>query len=140
MLRIDRTVAVHTDASPSRCLEVLSAVERYPEWSRLIGEVEVLERAADGLPSAVRLRADVLGLKVLMDCALEFGDDRALVRRVPNDPEDDERYEAAWRIRDGEVKLRVKAAIDAPGPAGVLRGRVNKRLADDLLSDFVAAL
>jgi Polyketide cyclase / dehydrase and lipid transport len=140
ILRIDRNVSGGVDAPPSRCLEVLADVETWPDWSRLIAAVEVLERGGDGRPSAARLRADVLGLKVIMDCVLEFGPDRALLRRVPYGPGDDERYEATFTVGDGTVDLQVTAAIDAPGPAGVLRGRVSKRLADDLLADFVAAV
>jgi Polyketide cyclase / dehydrase and lipid transport len=140
MLRIDRNVTARVDAPLTRCVEVLAEVERWPEWARLIADAEVLAQGQDGRPSAVRLHADVLGLKVVMDCALEFGVDRALLRRVPYDPEDEERYQAAWRIGDGRVDLHVTAAIDAPGPAGLLRGRVSKRLADDLLDDFVSVV
>jgi hypothetical protein len=134
LLRIDRNVSAAVDAPRSRCLEVLADIERWPEWARLIAAVEVLE------PGFVRLRADVLGLKVIMDCVFELAEDRALLRRVPYDPQDDERYEAAWTLGDGQVDLHVTAGIDAPGPAGVLRGRVSRRLADDLLDDFVAAV
>jgi hypothetical protein len=140
MLRIDRSVSAPVDASPARCLDVLADVEGWPAWARLIADAEVLERGDDGRPSAARLHADVLGLKVVMDCVLEFGADRALLRRVPYDPDDDERYEVAWSIGERRVELHVSAAIDAPGPAGILRGRVSKRLADDLLADFVAAV
>jgi len=139
MLRINRNVSAGVDASPSRCLEVLADVEGWPVWARLIADTEVLERGEDGRPSAARLRVDV-GLKVVMDCVLEFGADRAVLRRGPYDTDDDELYEADWTLGDGRVDLQVTAALDAPGPAGVLRGRVSKRLADDLLADFVAAV
>jgi hypothetical protein len=36
------------------------------------------------------------------------------------------------------VQLHVTAAIDLPGPAGLLRGRIERRLTDDLLADLAA--
>jgi hypothetical protein len=136
VLRVERTVRAAVTAPPDRCMTLLGDVEGYPRWARLLDGVEVTERD----PLRVRVIADVLGLTVEMDCALELGPDRVVLRRLPNDADDDERYEAAWTISDGAVELQVTAAIDAPGPASLLRGRVTKRLADDLLADFVAAV
>jgi hypothetical protein len=45
-----------------------------------------------------------------------------------------------WTLAPGEVTLHVVAALDAPGPARLIRGRVERRLADDLLADFTRAL
>jgi ribosome-associated toxin RatA of RatAB toxin-antitoxin module len=144
VLRIDRTVSSEVPASPSRCLALLADVEAYPSWARPVGAVEVLERRADDAPARVRLRADVFGLPVQMDCALELGGDRVVLRRVPYDADDSERYHATWRVRPRErgaiVELTVAAALDTPAPAGLLRGRVSRRLADDLLADFVLRL
>lgn len=39
-----------------------------------------------------------------------------------------------------KVELHVAASIDAPGPARLLRGRVERRLVDDLLADFTRGL
>jgi hypothetical protein len=132
VLEIDRTVSAAVDASPERCLELLADVEGYPAWSSLISEAE---RAGDH----VRLRASVLGVGFEMTCALELSDDRAVLRRIPNDPQDEERFEAAWSLAPGCVELHVRAALDAPGPARLIRGRVERRIADDLLADFVQA-
>jgi Polyketide cyclase / dehydrase and lipid transport len=134
VLHIDRTVCAAVTAPPARCLEVLADIEGYTRWSRLIADTE---RMDDG---RIRLRASVLGLTVEMQCALEVGRNRAVLTRIPNDRGDDERYEATWSVRPGEVALHVVADIDAPGPAGLLRGRVARHLTDDLLADFVRAL
>jgi hypothetical protein len=126
------------DAPPERCLALLADVPGYPRWSRLVSAAEAVDE------DRVRLRADVLGLPVIMDCVLELGEDRATLRRVPYDPDDDEVFIATWTVRregDGShVELHVQAAMDAPGPARLLRGRVERRLADDLLEDFAAAV
>lgn len=129
MLEIDRTVQASVDASASRCMDVLGDVACYPDWSSLIERAEV-----DG--DRVRLRVSVLGVGFEMECVLELGEGRAVLRRLPNDPGDAERFEATWTVAPPTVTLHVTANLDAPGPARLLRGRVERRLADDLLADF----
>jgi hypothetical protein len=106
-------------APPARCLERLADVEAYPSWSSLI-------RSAEVAAERVRLRAELLGVSFEMDCVLEVGSDRAVLRRLPNDPEDEERFEATWTVapaaNGATVELRVVAALDAPGPARPLGG------------------
>jgi hypothetical protein len=79
-----------------------------------------------------------------MDCELELASGSAVLRRVPYDAQDDERFTAGWSVEPeaggAAVELRVVAALDAPGPAGLLRGRVERRLVDDLLADFAQAV
>jgi hypothetical protein len=115
-------------------------VAGYPSWSRLVEAAEVLDRAADGTPRRVRVRAAVLGLAVEMDCVLEVGADSATLRRVPYGADDRERYIAAWRVRGSDrgslVELSVIAELEVPGAAAMVRGRIARRLADDVLSDF----
>jgi hypothetical protein len=137
VLTIDRTARASVAATPARCLERLSAVEAYPSWSSLI-------KSAERVGERVRLEAELLGISFVMECELEVGAARALLRRVPYDERDDERFEATWTVAPvaagSEVELHVVGALDAPGPARLLRGRVERRLADDLLADFTRAL
>jgi hypothetical protein len=137
VLRIHRTVNTRVGARPERCLSVLADVGSYPSWSSLIREAAVLG------PGRVRIRAELLGQSFEMECELELGADRAVLRRVPNDAADDERFVASWTVRpDGSgaaVELHVEAALDVPGAARLLRGRIERRLADDLLADFARA-
>jgi hypothetical protein len=92
----------------------------------------------------VWLRAELLGVGFEMECELEVGDGRVVLRRRPYDAADRERYDASWTVtpRPGgaAVELRVVAAIDAPGPASLIRGRVERRLVDGLLADFAGAV
>jgi hypothetical protein len=133
MLEIDRTVRGLVDAPAERCLALLDDVAGYPEWSSLIESAEV-----DG--ERVRLRASVLGVGFEMNCELEMGERGVVLRRLPNEPGDPERFEATWTIAPPQVTLHVAAVLDAPGPARLLRGRVERRVADDLLADFIRAL
>jgi hypothetical protein len=138
VLGIDRTVSARVKAPPDRCLAVLRDVAGYPRWSRLVGAVDVVD------DDRVRLRADILGLSVVMSCVLEAGEGSATLRRLPNDPDDDEQFTAAWTLSEApggaDVELHVRAAMNAPGPARLIRGRVERKLADELLADFVAAV
>ena len=133
MLEIDRTVRGRVDAPASRCLEVLGDVSSYPEWSSLIERAEV-----DG--DRIRLRASVLGVGFEMDCELEMGESAAVLSRLSDDVDDEERFETTWTVAPPEVTLHVAAVIDVPGPARLLRRRVERRVADDLLADFIRAL
>ncbi|MCW2950918.1 MAG: cyclase [Conexibacter sp.] len=145
MLRFDRTVSSEVPAAPSRCIEVLADIESYPDWSSLVGGIEVLERGADGQPQKILMRTELLGLSLTMTCLLELGDDRAALRRLPHDGAgDEERFDAAWTVRPSgagsTVALHVAAALDAPSAIGLLGGRVAKKLVDDLLGDFRRAI
>ena len=137
VLHIDRTARTRTAASPARCLEVLADVDRYPEWSSLITKVQRLDA------ERLRLSAQVLGLSVSMTCVVDLAPDRAVMRRLPHQPGDEESYVATWTVRpDGagaSVELHVVAALAAPGPASIIRGRVQRALVDDLLADFAAS-
>lgn len=134
MLDIDHSATATVIAAPERCMEVLGAPAGYPHWAALITAADQPE------PGRVRLRARVLGLSVEMDCVVELAPGRAVLRRLPDDPADRERFEAEWTVApapDGSsVTLHVTAALDAPGPARLLRGRAQKALVDDLLSDL----
>ncbi|MEA2412314.1 MAG: hypothetical protein QOC77_2875, partial [Thermoleophilaceae bacterium] len=111
MLEIDRTARAQVAAPPAHCVERLADVQDYPRWASLITS------AARIGESRVRLRAELLGVGFEMDCELELGDDWVVLRRLPNDDGDDERFEAVWTAAPGELTLHVTAALDAPGPA-----------------------
>jgi polyketide cyclase/dehydrase/lipid transport protein len=134
---LDRTVRAEVAGSPQRCVVLLADVEGWPRWARLVRDVE---RRGDDLV----MRAEVLGLTVQMRCVLERSAGGAILRRLPNETTDEERFTAAFTVRPADggaaVTLQVAAAIDVPGPAGLLRGRIERRLADDLLADFAAAV
>ena len=136
MLTIDRSARATVEAPPERCLERLKDVEAYPSWSSLI-------RGAEVAGERVRLRAEILGMPFVMDCSLEVGPEGAVLRRLPYDEHDEERYEATWSVKragsGAEIALHVSAALDAPGPARLVRGRIERRLVDDLLEDFARA-
>jgi hypothetical protein len=138
VLTIDRSASASVAASPDRCLERLADGEAYPSWASLI-------RRAELVGERVRLEAELLGVPFVMDCALEVEPaGRTVLRRLPYGEDDDERYEASWTVTPegtgSHVELRVVAALDAPGPARFVRGRIERKLVDDLLQDFARSL
>jgi hypothetical protein len=142
MLRIDRSAGRAVGAPPERCMAVLADVDAYPSWSGLIVAARVVDPGATA--ARVWVRAQVLGLTVEMDCLLELGEGRAVLRRVPEGDDDRERYAAVWTVTPrgagADVELEVTALLDAPGPAALLSGRVGRRLVDDVLEEFARAL
>lgn len=133
MLEIDRIVSADVAAPPERCVAVLADVEGYPRWASLI-------TSASRAGERVRLEASVLGVPFEMDCELVVSPDRVVLRRIPNDAADEERFETHWTVSPGRVELHVHAILDAPGPARLIRSRLERKVADDLLADFVRAV
>jgi hypothetical protein len=133
VLEIDHTVSSPVDAPPERCRALLADVEGYPRWASLIESAAVVGEE-------VRLSASVLAVRFEMTCSLDVSLDRVVLTRIPDDADDEERFEARWTLAPGEVSLHVHAVLDAPGPARLIRGRVERKIADDLLADFVRAV
>jgi ribosome-associated toxin RatA of RatAB toxin-antitoxin module len=125
-----------------RCMALLEAVDRYPEWyPEVVRAVEVLERDAGGGPSKVRALLRVAREPVVreFDLVLAVAVDRpravdlTLVRDHPSDPE---RFGVAWRLEPQNgtrIKLNLDANIDVPRflPLG--------RFGDSMAEGFVAA-
>ena len=48
------------DAPVERCFEIVTDLERAPEWQASIGAVEMLERDGDGRPALAKLKIEAL--------------------------------------------------------------------------------
>ncbi|MBV9005239.1 MAG: hypothetical protein JO181_11320, partial [Solirubrobacterales bacterium] len=60
MKELHGTASAVVPAAQDRCMELLEAVDRYPEWHPdVVKSVEVLERDAGGQPSKVRAKLRV---------------------------------------------------------------------------------
>jgi ribosome-associated toxin RatA of RatAB toxin-antitoxin module len=59
-------------ASPSRCYEIASDFERYPEWARDVKEATVLERDSQGRAVKVEYRASALGRSTHYTLAYDY--------------------------------------------------------------------
>ena len=110
--------------APEECFELLAAVERYPDWFDVVREVEILEPERNGTPGTARAELHV--------AQSPFGTDFELVMtveteppvavtltRVPEGPDDPDRLELIWRVREsGSTLLELEfdaAASFVPG-------------------------
>jgi hypothetical protein len=136
VITIDRSAEAGVAAPPAGCLERLADVERYPSWASLI-------KSAERVGERVRLSAELWGIAFAMDCALQLTSQGAVLRRLPYSADDDERYQASWTVTPeasgSRVELHVVAAVDVPGAARFVRGRIERGLVNDLLEDFASS-
>ncbi len=52
---------IHIDGSPAECWAVATDYESYPEWTKSVKEVSVLERDDEGRGAKVELRVAAMG-------------------------------------------------------------------------------
>ncbi|MBV9421633.1 MAG: SRPBCC family protein [Solirubrobacterales bacterium] len=142
MKELHGTASAVVPAAQDRCMELLEAVDRYPQWHPdVVKSVEVLERDATGQPSKVRAKLRVERPPVAKDFDLVMAvaiDPPGAVdlTRVQDDPSDRERFAFAWRLEpDGgtRIQLAMDANLDVPWflPLG--------RIGDSLAEEFVTA-
>jgi hypothetical protein len=135
MLAVDRVRSRVVRAPVGACRAVLADAAGHSEWA---GVLESVEQDGDVLV----VNARVLGLAVELRCVLDVTDSAVVLRRIPYDDADDESFVATWTLEEGRettVTLHVKAALDAPRAASLLRGPIEHALTDDLLRDFANA-
>jgi ribosome-associated toxin RatA of RatAB toxin-antitoxin module len=130
------------DASRAACFALLADVERYPDWyPQTVQIVRAIERDATGQVSKARAKLHVSYGPLVRDFDLlltvQLGPPESVkLIRIPHEPGDPERFEAAWRVLAGPrttIELRLDAALSLPRlvPIG--------GMADELARGFVAA-
>jgi hypothetical protein len=111
-------------ASVDECLQLLRAVEGYPQWYPSgVKEASVLERDAAGVPTRVRTTLHVATGPFVKDFALtmaitEPGQGTIRLAREPHGSADHERFDVIWTVTGsgaGEnVALRFDANLSVP--------------------------
>jgi hypothetical protein len=84
------------DASVDDVLEVLLAIERYPEWARDLKEATVVARDDEGRVSEARFRAAGFGYSTQYTLAY----DHSVAGRL------------AWRLTEGDVTRKLDGAYE----------------------------
>lgn len=123
MKELSGTATVSVAASAAECLDLLAAVDRYPQWHpEVVKRAEVLQRNPAGEP--VRARATVrvaLGpLTRDLELAVEVQRSAQAVRliRMPNEPSDPERFEVRWHAQPeggrSELAVALLARLEVP--------------------------
>jgi hypothetical protein len=112
-----------TSASVEDCVRFFHAVDRYPAWyPEVVRKAEVLQRDGEGEPSkaAALLHVAVGPLVKDFDLVLAVGrpdPQTVMLRRIPNHPGDEERFEVTWRMQAGaqtRIRLEVEASLSVP--------------------------
>jgi hypothetical protein len=131
-------------ASVPAVAELLRAVDRYSEWHpEGVRRIVVLERdgAGDPVILEVTLRAAIGPIARDVELRLEVSAaqaNRVTLTRLPNEPEDPERFVATWHLdragtAETTIRLELEADLDLPRLAPV------GELANNLARAFVAA-
>jgi len=107
-------------ASPQLCFEVVTEVERYPEWIPEIKEVKVVARGDDGLPGRVFFRVGAMGRSVSYTLDYYYGSNPLRM---------------AWRLMEGSLLRRLDGEYRfMPVPSDVNATDLHFRLEVDLLT------
>lgn len=121
--------AAEVVAAPQEdCFALVAAIDRYPDWCPdIVRKVDVLDRAAGGQPSRVRMRMHVVWGPVSREFDLFLAvviepPGSVQVTRVTDHPTNQE-FNATWQLRpcgSTRVGLRLRAKLRVPQyvPAG----------------------
>jgi ribosome-associated toxin RatA of RatAB toxin-antitoxin module len=84
----------HTTVSapPERCYEVVTDIERYPEWAADIKQVTVLERDAEGRPLACAFRAAAFGRSTSYTLVYDYSEAPHVV---------------SWHLTEGDITTKL---------------------------------
>ena len=101
------------------CIQLLEAVERYPDWYReVVEEVEVRERDDQGRATQAQTTLHVSygpvvrSFRLLLAVVVERPTTVTLTR-IPHDRSDQEQFEVVWRLQDEGGNTRISLGLDA---------------------------
>jgi ribosome-associated toxin RatA of RatAB toxin-antitoxin module len=130
------------DAPVERCFEIVTELERAPEWQASIGAADVLERDAEGRPALADLKIEALVASVTIRFRFSYDEPLAMEwRREGGDLRD---ASGSWRFEDaGEGRTSATYSLDmdpgrvlsmlARGPVVArVRNHVAKQPVDEL--------
>jgi hypothetical protein len=128
-------------------MKVLADVERYPAWyPDVVRSVEVLERDAYGQATKAKTKLHVSAGPVTRDFDLTLTitvqqPDSVRLQRVPHEPDDEERFEVDWRVRDGSQRaIEVELGAALPVPRFLPVGGIGDTLAQGFVGAAVAEI
>lgn len=134
---MERSIVVEIDATPERVWEVMSDVDRWPEWTETVTSVRRLDADGLGLGSRVRVEQPKLPATEYVVTEFEPGQGFTWVATGPG-----VRTTARHRIEArGYSGARVRLSVDQAGPLGVVMGGLFlRRLTDRYLAAEAAGL
>lgn len=142
MKRLTAIATAAVGASAGESFDLLRDVERYPAWyPEVVREVTVLARDRDERPvrakALLRVSRGPLRRDLELTLALNASAaDAVTLTRLPNDSQDEEQFELAWRIEAGpETLLRLELTANLDVPRALPLAGAGQAIADG----FVAA-
>src|ERR1700742_4649564 len=122
MKELHGSASSSVDAPPAKCLALLEAVDKYPEWHpEVVQEVEVLA-SNDGHPTRVRAKLHLARGPLVKDFNLVMSvatDGRRQVKltKVHDAHSGPEVFEVTWLVEDTGptlIRLDLSASLDVP--------------------------
>jgi ribosome-associated toxin RatA of RatAB toxin-antitoxin module len=145
--RLNATADTAVRASPAECMQLLEAVDRYPEWHpEVVRKVTVLARDEGALASKVEARLHVSRGPLSRDLELMLAvstDEPLAIRltRLPYDPTDQEEFELIWRVEgSSETRIGLALAANLDLPRALPLGGVGEAMARGFLAAAARAL
>ncbi|GGB88389.1 cyclase [Knoellia flava TL1] len=133
---MEQSREIDIDAPPARVWEVMSDVERWPEWTETVTSVTRLDADSLGLGSRVRVEQPKLPPTEYVVTELDPGAGFTWVATGPG-----VRTTARHRISATGYGSRVRLSVEQAGPVGALMGRLFfTRLTDRYLATEAAGL
>ncbi|MDT0214701.1 SRPBCC family protein [Rothia sp. ARF10] len=133
---MEQSTEIDIDAPPARVWEVMSDVERWPEWTETVTSVTRLDADSLGVGSRVRVEQPKLPPTEYVVTELDPGAGFTWVATGPG-----VRTTARHRISAAGSGSRVRLSVEQSGPVGAVMGRLFfKRLTDRYLATEAAGL
>lgn len=134
---MEQSIEVDIDATPERVWEVMSDVERWPEWTETVTTVTRLDDDSLGLGSRVKVEQPKLPATEYVVTEFDPGQSFTWVATGPG-----VRTTARHRIdQRGYSRSRVRLSVEQSGLLGEVMGRLFfKRLTDRYLATEAAGL
>ena len=127
---MEQSTSIDVDAPIERVWEVLTAVERWPEWASTVTSVRRLDQGPLVVGSRARIEQPKIPPTEYVVTELEPGRSFTWVATGPG-----VRTTARHRLEDlGAGGTRVTLAVEQAGPVGAVMGRFYRRLTDRYLT------
>jgi ribosome-associated toxin RatA of RatAB toxin-antitoxin module len=125
--RVSETTTIA--APPATVLDVITDLDRYPEWAEGVLETEVLERDAEGRPAQAHFRVDAKVAEVTYVITYTYTPDTVSWTLVEGETisQLDGRYELTDHGDRTDVRYDLEADVDLPLP-GFLKKRAAKQI------------
>jgi ribosome-associated toxin RatA of RatAB toxin-antitoxin module len=105
--------------TPARCFEVVTDVERYPEWVADVKQVHVLSRDDEGRASVVSFRAGAFGRSTSYVLAYDYSNAPEEISWIQKEGDLTNRLDGSYRFvptADGSTEVLYQLAVELRVP------------------------